>query len=233
MELKGSVGMWTDHAKDTFFASGLSALTTCGAEPIAPEAGSEHWLDDYILNTTLRFAVEAPKRQIMFELIRKADWACREYESGRVELQAYFDEGRPTKLRRYSRALSHFEACLAGLWQGWSLARAVVPEERKLFVRRDDTAFERVHVLYTASKHADEFIASGRHAPDGTLQIWFTNVGLQGIEKAVSFRELKDLTESLCRVATYVSNPDAGPPSRNEESPSADDFGPTETAGGE
>lgn len=233
MELKGSVGMWTDHAKDTFFAPGLSALTTSGAEPIVLEADSEHWLDDYILNTTLRFAVEAPKRQIMFELIRKADWARREYESGRVELQAYFDEGRPTRLRRYSRALSHFEACLAGLWQGWSLARAVIPGAPKLFTPKDDTEFERVNALYNASKHADQMIADGRHAPDGTLQMWFTNVGLQGIEKAVSFRELKDLTESLCRVASYVSNPDAGPDARRAEPLSADDLGPPEAAGGE
>jgi hypothetical protein len=56
MELRGTAGVWTDYGKDTLFAPTLSKLSLCGAEALPLDIpASDHWLSDFILNTTFTF----------------------------------------------------------------------------------------------------------------------------------------------------------------------------------
>jgi hypothetical protein len=84
MELRATAGFWTDYAKDTLFAPALSKLHQCGALPLPIDlVATDQWLSDFILNSTFRFPLSDPARQLAFALLREVDRAIHEYERAR------------------------------------------------------------------------------------------------------------------------------------------------------
>ena len=202
---------WTNFVKDKFLAPKVSELTECGAKAL--ELGSSHpatWLPNFVLNSILRVSWSEPARQLAFMIVRRADAAVEAYEAGRHELQMFVLKGQGLAVQRYSRALMHFETCLATTYQAWMLFRQLHAEKPRLFERGDRTDFERLNSLYNTSKHADEMIASGRFAPESTLPIWIVNAGLQTTTSLLTFEELAGMLASLARVAGHLSNPPVG-----------------------
>jgi len=121
----------SNYALDRFVAPHLSELTECNAREISSIVGqSEFWLVHFILNTTLRFQIEDPARQLIFGFPRRAQAAVDEYQMGQVSLARWVGASRED--RRISdvlRALRHLEAflgfftrrsCWVKLWQRMS-----------------------------------------------------------------------------------------------------------------
>ena len=206
MSLSASGGTWTDYGLDRAFAPFLSRLHECGAAPLEFDATLRPgWLSKYIITTQFTWPLAGPMRQIGFGLIRRADQAAEEYEAGRRELEAYIHTEPTTRMYRYSRALGHFETCLASTYQGWLHVRAFHPEKLPLFEKGDGSDVERVNALYNASKHAEERLDAGEGADESTLLIWFTNTGLQSKKAALEFTELRKLVDQLSRIANMVA----------------------------
>lgn len=196
----------TDYARDRFIAPKMSALTTCGAKSLELDAnGVEAWLPDFVLNSIFRFSVAEPQRQLMFTFLRRVDGAVVEYEEGRQALVAYFERRVHSGIRLYSRALLHFEICLALTYQAWCLVRLLVPAAPPLYAKNDGSEFERLNRLYNVWRHADERIVNGEYAPNSTLPLWFVDEGLESVDARVTFTELKEMLASLHRIANQVS----------------------------
>jgi hypothetical protein len=196
----------TNYARDRFIAPKLSALTTCGAKPLRLDvSGTDAWLPDFVLNTAFRFTVAEPQRQLMFTLLRRVDGALSEYEAGRQALVTYFERRVHSGIQLYSRALLHFEVCVALTYQAWCLIRQLLPSQPRLFDKNDGSEFDRLNRLYNVWRHADERIASGQHAPESTLPLWFVNEGLESRDGQITFDELAEMLVSLHRIAGHVS----------------------------
>ena len=206
VSLSASGGTWTDYGLDRAFAPFLSRLHVCGADPLEFDATLRPgWLSRYIMTTQFTWPLPDPIRQIGFGLIRRADQAAEAYEDGRRELQAYIQTEPTTRMYRYSRALGHFETCLASTYQGWMHVRAFHREKLSLFEKGDGSDVERLNALYNASKHADERLEAGEGADESTLLIWFTNAGLESKKTALEFKELRKLVDQLSRIANKVA----------------------------
>jgi len=206
MSLSASGGSWTDHGLDRAFAPYLSRLFECGAHPLEFDAQLRpSWLNKYIITTQFSWPLPDPIRQIGFGVIRRADQAAEEYEAGRVELEAYVRTEPRTRMYRYSRALGHFETCLAATYQGWLLLRAFQPERPPIFEKGDGSDVERLNALYNASKHSDKRLVAGEGADESTLLLWFTNSGLASKKVELEFGELRGLVDQLCRIANKIA----------------------------
>jgi len=117
---------WTDLSHPIF----PSSRNATRVRSLRSLVKSEFWLVHFILNTTLRFQIEDPARQLIFGFPRRAQAAVDEYQMGQVSLARWVGASRED--RRISdvlRALRHLEAflgfftrrsCWVKLWQRMS-----------------------------------------------------------------------------------------------------------------
>jgi hypothetical protein len=201
---------WSAYTKNRFFAPKLSQLTMCGAPPlsITPE-DSAGWLASFVLNSILRVNIPNPTRQLMFNYMRRIDTAVLEYGRGREALTVFIESGLKTgqiPISWYSRCLHSFEAAVAMTYQGYLLARQLIPGKPSLFEKNNGSVLDRMNRLYNASKHADEFIANGNRFPPGsTLPVWIINEGLESRDCVLTFTELAREIENLGTVAAGLA----------------------------
>jgi hypothetical protein len=200
--------MWTNHAKDYFFAPKLSELTSHGAPALTlPIADTENWLLDFALETVVGRQIPDPDRQLYWTLIRRAQAAAAEYELGRQSLTEFFAPRPSLALRPYFGALRHFELCVALGYQGWMVVRQLTPNRPKLFEKGDGSEYDRMNHVYNAWRHADGFILQGECPPDSTLPVWITNDGLESARARISFAELRDMVQALARIVEMIIRP--------------------------
>ena len=106
----------------------------------------------------------------------------------------------------YFRALRHFEASIAALWQGLDFGRRAVGLD--LFAKGDASVYERLNWLYNKGRHFDPAAL-----PSSALHpLWLGNDGIRSHEHAATFVEMRDALSLLGRVARRISagNFDAG-----------------------
>lgn len=200
---------WSNYAKDRFFFPKLSQLNACGAPllAIAPVVSAD-WIVNFALNSVGR-NIPDPTRQLMFNFMRRVDRAVLEYTRGREALTELIECRTHVDISRYSRCLDAFDAAVAMTYQGYLLAKQLIPGKPRLFEKQDGSVLSRIDRIYNASKHADEFIANGnRFAPESTLTVWIINTGLESRDAVLTFVELAEEIQALGTLAEQLSGLD-------------------------
>lgn len=213
-----------DNTKDALIAPKISQLVS----PEIPEiAADKHLVGIFVLNPKLAIGISNKNRQLLFNLIRKADDATGEYMAAAEDLNAFL-QGRKLALSPYFSSLRHWEHCVGHLYQavrcmnslnsGWG--------GEKQFERGDGSILERVQIVHNAIKHMDDRFENGNLAdrnsfslfasPDGTgrgnipstetIPMWLTNVGLECANAKVSYseiaQEIQELRQEAYKMAT-------------------------------
>jgi hypothetical protein len=159
------------YALDKFVAQELSQLTECKAAPIAPEfPNHSDWLRSFVLNCTLGFPVPKDKAALAFALIRRAQGAIDDYEDARSQLDVLV--ASKVRISIYFHCLRRFESAVAMVSQALDFCRKATGIV--LFVRGDNSPYERLRMIYNRGRHCDP-----QTLPGGQLHtVWIKNDGL-------------------------------------------------------
>lgn len=182
------------YALDTFVSQEISKLTSCSARSFGEEfPDREGWLTQFVLKRIFHNHVSAQRAPLAFALVRRAEAALDEWEHACAV--AGTDLRSPSN---YFRALRHFEACIAALWQGLDFARKALAA--KIFQTGDGSTNERLNFIYNKSRHFDPSAL-----PAGDLHaVWLSNDAVHTQEHALTFAELRDSVASLARIASGI-----------------------------
>jgi hypothetical protein len=217
-----------DDAKDKFIAPKISRL----AAPAVPDISAEwgHLLNAFILNFDLALVLSNKHRQLLFNVIRKADDAFEEYCRAAGSLKDYVTAHGLT-LSHYFSAIRHFEHCLAHLYQAVCCMNGLTKTwgGEKQFSRGDGSILERVDTIHNQIKHMDERFEKGDFGDsnsfalfatksDGTKTIanddvagianvpmWLTDDGLECAKATITFREPAQEIRELCQEAKKLA----------------------------
>jgi hypothetical protein len=207
--------VWTNYAKDKFFAPEISSLVAPSAPSLrygSSETGS--WLGTFVLNCATRFRIADPERQLIYTLIRRADAAVLGYEEGSALLSGIHGATPQPSLRTYSRCLMAFEHSVAATFHALRLLRQLHPHKPQLFVQQDASVVQRLDRVYNAVKHADDLIGEGgRFAKDSTLAVWLVNDGMRCVDARLSFNELHAEIDDVGLIARHFALLEDLPPS--------------------
>jgi hypothetical protein len=226
LRIRCGLDTMVDDAKDKFIAPKISRL----AAPAVPDISAEwgHLLNAFILNFDLALVLSNKHRQLLFNVIRKADDAFEEYCRAASSLKDYV-AARGVTLSHYFSAIRHFEHCLAHLYQAVCCMNALTDTwgGEKQFNRGDGSILERVHIIHTDIKHMDERFEKGAFGDansfalfatksDGTKTIanddaagianvpmWLTDDGLECAKAAITYREL---AQEICELRQEAKN---------------------------
>jgi len=195
---------WSNYVTDKFMAPEMSQFTSATLPDLsAIDSEQEHWLANYILNSIMRVNVESPDRQRFFNFLRRSHSAFEEYAAARELTLTYLTEPE-TKLS-YLKAIGHWEALLAYIWQAY---RLILPARfGNLYEKGEDSSFERLNNLYNMSKHADGAILDGKYFEDSSLCVWLTNEGLKSTDELVTFEEVAEMLTQLAQLAAAIQDP--------------------------
>jgi hypothetical protein len=192
---------FTNYALDTFFAQHISELTKCEAPNLSEELGlAESWDRNFILNSIFRINIDSKFKPFMFGIIRRVHMAFFEYQDGRKALLEYLG-GHRDRISTYFRALYHFELVTMLLYQAYEYERKV--SEKNRFEENDGSPLERLHKIYTESKHP----GTPSEIAEGYLYtVWLTNSGIASKSAVLSWEELADLARKEGKIADNISN---------------------------
>jgi hypothetical protein len=195
---------WSAHSKDNFFAPEMSQFTSAAIRDMSGTSDQqEHWLYNFMLNTLLSVQVEQRVRQTLFNFLRRAQFAFREYALAREQTVAFLSnrESVPT----YLVAIGHWEVFLSYAYQAFELLAPT--EKRALFEPNDGSILQRLNLLYNRSKHLSKAINSDQLATGSTLAVWLTNEGLRCVDGHLTFDELAGVLEELARWSDAAQDP--------------------------
>jgi hypothetical protein len=194
-----------------FGAPRLSELTLCGAKELAR-------LPDYLAAAMWNHIAgaahpDAAVRHLDLAFLRRTNAAAEEYSTARSFLLRYIEgiEAGEHRLGAYLSALTHFEQCLNSIWQAAELFNRMEhkilgsdPRKLTVFKPGDNSDLDRINTLNNTAKHFSAIQAEQTSTP-----IWITNVGLEGVNLALSFDELYDNVIALSEAArqTFVEIP--------------------------
>lgn len=198
--------MLSDYSKDNFVAPYMSAFTSAEIADLSHhDEQQEHWVSNFILNTLLRVRVPPPSRTYMFNFLRRAEAAFREYSLARESTLAYLETGKSPS--RYMAAVFHWEVCLSQAWHAYELLMELAGGV-KIFEKEDGTIPQRLNLLYNQMKHVDSTIASCQlPSPEATLPVWLENAGLRSTEGHLEFREMVEILQDLAKWASAIEDP--------------------------
>jgi len=188
---------------DNYVAHKLSELTECGAVEL--EVGSP-WLNSFILNSVFSFNVHPKYRAYLFNFLRRTESATTAYQLARTALTEYIGTPRNV-ISPYFTALTQFEICISQIYQGYKLL-ATANGQRFVYTkeRGSVSVYEKLNVVYNASKHMDERISSDKLPPNATTGVWITNLGLESSCGDISFLELHELLINMHSDADLLSS---------------------------
>lgn len=192
------------YALDTFVSQEISKLTACTARPLGEELPERsQWINTFIRRRIFHQHVPNERAGLAFAILRRAEAAVDEWE-----IACEVAKGNLTKPSEYFRALRHFEACIGALWQGLEFGRKAL--SLQLFQKGDNSEYERIHWIYTKSRHFDPGAL-----PSGDLHaVWLTNHAIQTREHILTYDELRDAVASLARIAGGIAD---GPPTADRD----------------
>lgn len=228
LRIRCGLDTMADDAKDKFIAPKISHLGAPAVPDISAEWG--HLLNAFILNFDLALALSNKHRQLLFNVIRKADDAFEEYCRAASSLRDYVTP-RGRALSHYFSAIRHFEHCLAHLDQAVRCMDTLTKTwgGEKQFNHDDGSILERVRIIHNRIKHMDERFEKGDFGnensfvlfatkSDGTKTIanddvagianvpmWLTDDGLECAKAAITYRELAQEIRELCQEAKNLA----------------------------
>lgn len=205
VSLKAERGYLSNYARDNFIAPYMSAFSSPSIKDMtATDPQQSHWLSNFILNSMLGYPVKPPSKQYIFNFLRRAEAAFREYELARVA-SLDFVGSRPAA-SKYMITIHHWEQFLAQSWEAYALLGKLTG--KRLFEKDDGSPHNRLNRLYNRSKHTDKAIASGQlPTEEGTLGVWLTNDGLASTDDRLAFDEITEILEELSRFASKLQAP--------------------------
>lgn len=182
----------------------MSAFTTAEIPNMSDHnPQQEHWISNFILNTIFRGKPPRPNRQYMFNFLRRAEAAFREYSLAREQTLLFLS--LPDSPSHYIAAITYWEDFLSQAWISFDLLRkfARVPKGG-LFEKGENTVLERLNSLHNLSKHA----TNGDFPDDATLAIWLRNDGLHSKSTHLTFDEMaNDILKELSNWADRMQDP--------------------------
>jgi hypothetical protein len=199
------------HLTDTYVATEISKFDRAEIPDMSStQPESLHWMSNYILNSVLRGAVPTPQREYRFNFLRRATIAYKEHSLARHATLAFLDsEGQ--SFGDYFTAIHHWEQFLAAAWHALdTLQRAAIVG--RLFEPGDESIAERLHGLYTQTKHMQSSIDRGQMPRQGLLAVWLCNSGLRSIDRELGFAETGEILARLGDWAHVAEDPLQGHP---------------------
>jgi hypothetical protein len=137
---------------DRYVAPGFSSFseaTIPDMTNVSKEQG--HGLGNFILNSCFRVSMEDELRPTIFNFLRRAEAAFREYEEARKYTLAYLSEPCPNSVSAYFRSIGHWEQFLSQADRAWAV---LVRGEKFLDVKNDGSVVQRLSLLYNCTKLA-------------------------------------------------------------------------------
>jgi hypothetical protein len=193
----------SSYAKDKFIAPEMSQFSNASIRDMTGvSVEQEHWLSNFILNTIFRVSIDVDVRQTLFNFLRRAQSAFREYSLARDKSLEYLDDTEAVSA--YIAAIGHWEIFLSSAYQAYLVLDR---NQRSLFQRSDGSVLQRLNHFYNRSKHVETAIERGQLAPDSTMTVWLTNTGLRSVDSEISFDEMADVLEDLARWSDAAHDP--------------------------
>jgi hypothetical protein len=191
------------YARDKFVAPGISEFTQASIPDMSGASDQQdYWVRNFMLNTILRVQIDERTRQTLFNFLRRAESALREYELARERTLAHLRNTE--EVTAYLAAISHWEVFLSHAYQAyWLLVRG----QKILFTKGDGSALERLNLLYNRSKHMEKAIEAGQVPSESTMAIWLTNDGVQSIDSQLTFAEMADILKDLVMWSDAAQDP--------------------------
>lgn len=183
----------------------MSAFTSAeipGMSKYCDQSG--FWVTNFVLTTMLRVKLKDPARQYIFNYLRRAEAAYRQHDLARQATTNFLDGSRDG-VSRYMMAVFHWEIFLAQAWQAYDLLRHFFGSE--VFQRNDGSIEQRLHALYSQSKHSEDIIRSGNLPEDATIPLWMTNDGLSSKDTQLSYVETAEVLKDLAKWAQGLQDP--------------------------
>ena len=169
----------TNDFKDKFVAPEISSFTEASISDLS--GLRERWLVSFILNSSLVVQLDDATRRTIYNFLRQAEAAFREYSSGRQMTLAHLANPNPDAVSEYIIAIGHWEVFLSHEYQAWCL---LARGQKILFTPGDGSTMQRLNLLYNRTKHAESAITAKQLPPDGTLPVWLKNDGLHSVGAA-------------------------------------------------
>ena len=138
-------------AVETFISEKVTAVTACGAQPLAAElSNSQNWISGFGLSVIFNNHPPEHLRPFAIQFLRRVSMAIAEHERMRVELERLVTGGR--SWATYYRALHHGEQCCALAYQAYDYIRKLAATQ--LFAGGDASILDRLNRLYNTAKHS-------------------------------------------------------------------------------
>ena len=219
--------------KDKLIAPKISTLVA----PKIPDISGERrqFVAAFVLNFALSLTLTNRHRQLLFNIIRKAEDAVDEYCRGAETLKEYVKR-RGVTLHPYFAALRSFEHCLAHLYQAVCCMNALSETWNgpRQFHRNDGSVLERIHLVHSEIKHMDERFTQNSAADEisfkllsrsnseadtaitANVPMWLTDDGIECTKANITYAELAQELRELCqeagRLATLEPHRKTGDP---------------------
>jgi hypothetical protein len=192
----------TNDFKDKFVAPEISSFTEASISDLS--GLQERWLVSFILNSGLVVQLDDATRRTIYNFLRRAEAAFREYNSARQMTLAHLANPNPDAVSEYIIAIGHWEVFLSDAYQAWCL---LARGQKILFTPGDGSTMQRLNLLYNRTKHAESAIIAEQLPPDGTLPVWLKNDGLRSVESSLTFEEIAEMLKDLAVWADAAQNP--------------------------
>jgi hypothetical protein len=137
----------TNDFKDKFVAPGISSFTEASISDLS--GLQERWLVSFILNSSLVVRLDDATRRTIYNFLRRAEAAFREYGSARQMTLAHLANPNPDAVSEYIIAIGHWEGFLSHAYQAWCL---LARGQKILFTPGDGSTMQRLNLLYNRTK---------------------------------------------------------------------------------
>ncbi len=196
----------TNYSMDKFVAPHMSVFTKADIPDMSDHASEqEHWVGNFVLNTLRRVNVPSPQRQFMFNFLRRAEAAFRDYGHAREHTLGYL--ANPGSVSLYVAAIGSWETFLSQAWHALGLLEGTAGVKNIWFVKGDGSVPERLNHMYNRSKHTESGLRSGDFPEETTLCVWLENAGLTSTEQTLTFIEMVDILETIAQWANRIQDP--------------------------
>ncbi len=196
---------FANEFKDKYVAPHISSFTAATIPDMSAVSEAQgRWLLSFVLNSGLVVTMDDATRRTLYNFLRRAELAFRDYEAARQATLSYLTNPNPDAASEYIIAIGHWESFLSQAYQAWCL---LVRGQKILFEPGDGSIMQRLNLLYNRAKHAESAITSQQLPPDGTLPVWLQNDGLHSVEAILTCSEMAEMLEDLARFADGAQNP--------------------------
>jgi hypothetical protein len=199
-------GKLSNYARDKFIAPFMSAFSSADIRDMSSYCDqSTHWVSNFVLNTMYRINIASPSRQYLFNYLRRAEAAFRQHDLARKATSEFLAGSRQSP-SQYMMAIFHWEVFLSQAWHAYNVLRYFCSMD-KLFEPGQGSVKERLHRLYTQSKHTESLIKDGNFPKEATIAVWPTNDGLSSNDTQLSYQETADILKELSKWAMVLQDP--------------------------